>query len=166
MNLLILLVALLGADTTDRPVDVYASLDGTWQGTFIGWSLDGVEQYRIDVRQTYRTIDANTQTVEITDRMADGTVITGTGQNIARRLADGTLELICIVEKSNGDRVEHKGRLIEDIDGQKALVWYSDGPGRQESFREAVRGDLYAIDGMGRYGKTMYLMAGRYERVE
>ncbi len=156
----------LGAD----PVSVYSDLDGAWEGEFVGWDTKGEELYRIRVRQEYRTVDAETQEVGITDTMADGTVIRGRGRNIARRRADGSLELLCIVEKSNGDRVEHRGRLIRGPGGEGELVWWSHEPERTETFREAVRGEgasaVYSIDGVGRYGSSTVVMAGRYRRVD
>ena len=154
----------------EDPVSVYSDLDGAWEGEFVGWDAKGEELYRIRVRQEYRTVDAETQEVMITDTMADGTVIRGRGRNIARRRADGTLELLCIVEKSNGDRVEHRGRLTRGPGGESELVWWSEEPERSETFREAVRGEgasaVYSIDGVGRYGSSTVVMAGRYRRAE
>lgn len=152
------------------PVAVFADLDGTWEGEFVGWNREGRELYRIHVRQTYRTVDDHTQRVEIEDRMPDGSVITGHGENTARRTDDGELELRCRVEKSNGERVEHRGRLVEGPDGREELVWHSGGDGRWEMFRERVRrvgaAEVYEIDGVGRYGDQVVVMAGRYRRVE
>jgi len=149
-----------------RPVEVFSDLDGTWEGTFVGYDEEGVELYRIGVRQTYKTIDDITQTVEVTDTMPDGTVITGRGRNVARRRSDGTLELTCVVDKSNGERVEHEGRVVRGPDGVPGLVWFSNDKDKRETFRERVRregtNEVYAIDGMGRYGETRMLMAGRY----
>ena len=157
-----------GADT--RPVAVFAELDGTWVGTFAGYDAGGKELYRIHVEQTYETIDANTQRVTVKDTMPDGTVITGRGTNTAHRDRNGGLVLKCIVEKSEGDRVEHRGREIRGMDGRRQLIWSSDRPGRTETFREVVRqacgvnsGEtIYEINGMGRYGGTLMLMHGRY----
>ena len=151
------------------PVSVFADLDGVWEGTFVGYDIQGQELYRIAVRQTYRTVGDETQTVEIADTLQDGTVITGRGKNIARRQQDGSLDLLCVVAKSNGDRVEHQGRIARGPDGEPQLVWYSDGPERSEMFREAVRregeGWVYTIDGVGRYGESLIVMAGRYRKV-
>lgn len=148
------------------PVEVFAELDGSWAGTFVGWGSDGAELYRIAVRQSYRTLDANTQEVEIVDTLADGTVIRGRGVNTARRRADGSLELGCRVEKSNGETAEHRGRLVRGPDGSHQILWTSADGERAESFRERVvrEGEetVYRIDGMGRYGDTLVLMAGRY----
>ena len=154
----------------EPPIAVFAELDGTWEGEFVGWNREGRELYRIRVRQTYRTVDEHTQRVEIEDRMPDGSVITGHGENSARRTEDGGLELRCRVEKSNGERVEHRGRLVEGPDGEEELLWHSEGDGRWEMFREGVRGEgdteVYEIDGVGRYGDQVVVMAGRYRRVE
>ena len=151
------------------PAAVFADLDGTWAGTFVGYDTQGRELYRIAVRQTYRTVDGETQSVEIADTLEDGTVITGQGKNVARRGGDGTLELRCLVEKSNGERVEHQGRLARGPDGEPQIVWFSEAPGRLEVFREAVRrhgeGWVYTIDGVGRYGESLIVMAGRYRKV-
>lgn len=157
-------------DTATPPVAVFASLDGTWEGTFVGYDVTGVELYRIRVRQTYETVDATTQRVTIRDEMPDGTVITGEGENLARRRADGTLELECIVRKSNGERVAHRGREVLDAAGHHALVWYSEDAGRTETFLESVAGEggerVYRIKGVGTYGETTILMSGRYVRVD
>ncbi len=151
-----------------EPVAVFADLDGTWSGVFVGHDERGRELYRIRVTQTYRTVSATTQTVEIRDEMPDGTVITGRGRNIAERGDDGTLRLRCIVEKSNGERVEHDGRVVRGADGDEQLIWHSAAAGRVEVFREVVRTEsasrLYEINGMGRYGDQLILMHGRYRR--
>lgn len=150
------------------PVAVFAELDGSWAGTFVGYDPGGRELYRIEVRQTYTTVDENTQEVAIRDTQPDGTVVTGRGVNTARRLADGSLELTCRVEKSTGETVEHRGRRVTGPDGDRQLVWYSSEPGRQETFRERVRHEgeaaYYLIDGVGRYGDSTVLMAGRYRK--
>lgn len=153
-----------------RPVEVFSDLDGTWEGTFVGYDATGKELYRIAVRQTYRTLDDTTQSVHVEDTMPDGTVVTGEGRNVAQRRADGTLALTCVVEKSNGERVEHAGRQVRGPDGDPELVWFSNAKDRSETFRERVRREgteaVYAIDGMGRYGGSEMLMAGRYRKRE
>jgi len=111
------------------PVRVFAKLDGTWTGTFVGYDASGRELYRIAVRQTYRTIDETTQRVTISDTMPDGTVILGEGENVARRRPDGTLALTCVVRKSSGERVTHDGRLVKGPDGDEQFIWYSDEGG-------------------------------------
>lgn len=151
-----------------RPVDVFAELNGAWGGTFVGYAEDGKELYRIDVHQRYETVDANTQKVEVRDTMADGTVIRGEGENTAHRQADGTLQLRCVVRKSNGETVRHDGRLVRGPGGQQQLVWFSKSDDRTETFREWVigHGDKaeYHIQGMGTYSGTPILMAGTYAR--
>lgn len=153
----------------EAPVAVFAPLDGRWQGTFVGFDTAGRELYRIQVTQTYTTVDEQTQRVEVEDVMPDGTVITGRGANTARRRPDGSLELACTVDKSNGDRVEHTGRVVRGPGGEEELVWLTHRPDRQEIFRERVVEEAgetwYLIDGTGRYGETLILMAGRYRRV-
>ena len=169
----LLLVAVTASAAEDPssgpPVAVFADLDGVWEGEFVGYDTMGKELYRIHVRQEYRTIDNERQAVKITDTSPDGTVVIGTGHNIARRRPDGSLELLCIVQKSNGDRVEHQGTLGRGPGGEAQLVWWSDTPERTDTFREVVRhhGDRaeYTIDGVGRYGDSVVVMAGRYERV-
>lgn len=152
----------------DDPVAVFAGLDGEWVGTFVGWDASGKELYRIAVRQSYRTIDATTQEVVLADTDSGGKTTRGRGKNVARRLADGSLELTCIVDKDNGDHVEHSGRIVKGPDGDEELVWYVAKEGRSETFRERCLGTgeeaLYEIDGMGRYGDSLVLMAGRYRR--
>jgi len=149
-----------------RPVDVFADLDGVWAGTFVGYDATGKELYRIEVRQEYRTIDDQTQEVVVRDTMPDGVIIEGKGRNVARRLADGSLQLECVVSKSNGERVKHHGRVITGPTGKPEIVWYSVAGDRTETFREWVReSDTYCIEGMGQYGKTRMLMAGEYRRL-
>ena len=174
-----LLLALLSLATTTAaaepmpdapPVAVFAELDGSWEGAFVGWDAAGQEQYRIQVRQTYRTLNDTVQEVRIEDRLPDGTVITGKGRNVAHRRDDGSLDLRCEVKKSNGDRVVHQGRLVTGPDGGHQIIWHSDGGDRVESFREYVEtgpdGDVYVIAGTGRYGATLMIMAGRYHRTD
>lgn len=152
------------------PVSVFADLDGTWAGTFVSYDAAGNELGRITARHTYRTVSETEQAVQIVDVMPDGTEIRGTGTNEARRRPDGSLELRCLVDKSNGERVDHAGRLVRGPDGDRQIVWYTRRPGRVETFREVVRDDkggrVYEINGMGRYGDTLVLMTGRYRRVE
>lgn len=152
----------------EAPAAVFAPLDGRWQGSFVGFDTAGRELYRIQVTQTYTTVDEHTQRVEVEDVMPDGTVITGRGTNIARRRPDGSLELTCAVVKSNGERVEHVGQVVRGPGGEEELLWLTDRPDRQEVFRERVvqeeGGTWYLIDGTGRYGETLILMAGRYRR--
>lgn len=156
----------LGQDQSNAPVEVFADLEGTWSGTFVGYDETGNQLYRIAVTQRYETINDTTQLVIIQDTMPDGTVITGRGKNTAHRRPDGSLDLRCMVTKSNGDRVAHQGRVIAGPKGDQQIVWYSSGPDRVETFREVVRREgshlVYEINGMGRYGKTMILMHGRY----
>ena len=155
-------------EAEERPVAVFAELDGTWEGEFVGWDLEGRELYRIRVRQVYETVDDTTQTVTIEDHMPDGEIIRGTGRNVAVRGEDGKLTLTCVVETSNGDRVEHTGRLGRGPGGDEVLFWTSAAPERREVFREAVSAEdgkkVYTIDGVGRYGASTVFMAGRYER--
>ncbi|MEE8155560.1 MAG: hypothetical protein V3T53_11465 [Phycisphaerales bacterium] len=164
------LFAALGVshDRLRAPVAVFAELDGTWSGTFVGYDETGNELYRLAVTQRYQTINDTTQSVIIQDTMPDGTVITGRGENTAHRRADGSLDLRCMVTKSNGDRVAHQGRVVAGPNGEKQIVWYSRGPDRVETFREVVRHEgsqlVYEINGMGRYGKTLILMHGRYTK--
>ncbi len=174
MRTLILLSLLLTAPTCQdpeqkrRPVDVFAELDGVWKGTFVGYDTTGKELYRIKVEQRYETIDKNTQRVTVKDTMQDGKVITGKGVNRATRQKDGSLVLTCVVDKSNGEHVEHKGRLVHGPEGGEQLVWFSKEKGKTETFREWVEGKgkkaVYHIQGMGAYGDTLMLMAGTYAR--
>ncbi|MEN0064612.1 MAG: hypothetical protein AAGA48_20855 [Myxococcota bacterium] len=149
----------------DRPVEVFAELDGIWSGQFVGYDAQGKELYRIDVRQEYTTVDAHTQKVEIRDAMQDGMVITGRGVNVAK-LVDGRLSLSCVVDKSNGDHVEHQGRIVTLPSGEPGLVWSSVRKGRSETFLEYVTEEngkaVYRIQGTGRYGDTLIVMSGRY----
>jgi hypothetical protein len=155
---------------TSPPASVFAALDGTWTGMFVGFDQRGRELYRIEVSQTYQTVDETTQRVTTRDTMKDGTVVTGRGVNTARRGPDGTLVLSCDVEKSNGERAAHHGRLVRGPEGDEQIIWWSEGPDRSETFRECVRREgeqvVYSINGMGRYGETFILMHGRYHKVD
>ena len=156
------------AETGPDPVAVFAALEGTWNGSFVGYDAAGRELFRIQATHTYRTSTSTEQSVEIRDVMPDGTIITGRGVNAATRRDDGTLELRCLVEKSNGDSVEHSGRLVTGPDGDQQIVWYTNEPDRSETFREHVKREgntwIYEINGMGRYGDTLILMHGRYRK--
>ncbi len=162
--MLALLVS-LSTSFANPPVEVFAELDGTWVGQFVGYDASGKELYRIDVRQEYATVNDNVQTVSIRDALGDGTVVTGTGKNVAR-LVDGKTVLTCEVTKSNGDHVAHEGRVVSLPSGRKGLVWSSVSDDRSETFLEFVtreNGDtVYRIQGTGRYGKTLITMSGRY----
>lgn len=155
-------------EIANEPVAVFAGLEGDWVGTFVGFDAAGKELYRIAVKQSYRRLDANTQEVVLADTDAAGKTIRGKGRNVATRRADGTLELRCIVDKENGDHVEHEGRLVKGPDGDEELIWFVQREGRSETFRERCLGSgadaRYEIDGMGRYGDSLVLMAGRYRR--
>lgn len=152
------------------PVSVFSELDGKWQGNFVGYDIKGNILYKIEVTQIYKTISDTTQEVYIEDKAVDGTVITGKGKNIATINDDGLIDLICIVEKSTGEKVEHKGTLSKGPDGKKNIIWHSSNPKRTETFREFVEkrddGEYYIIQGLGIYGKTSILMSGKYEKVK
>lgn len=158
------------SDEAKPPVSVFSELDGKWKGNFIGYNSKGEILYKIEVMQIYKTVSDTTQEVDIEDKSEDGEVITGKGKNIATLNPDGSYSLKCIVEKSNGDKVEHIGTLSKGPDGEKNIIWYSNKPDRVETFRESVEkrydGEYYLIQGMGIYGNTPILMSGSYKRVE
>ncbi len=169
---LICATAVFSATALDGPkpaAAAFSELEGVWEGQFVGYDAKGTELYRIHVRQEYRTIDGETQRVDITDAQADGTVVTGQGVNTARRLADGSLKLSCTVVKSTGERVEHEGTIGVAPDGGHQWVWHSRRGDHRETFRETVRREgnewVYAIDGVGHYGDALVIMAGRYRKV-
>src|SRR5947208_4767425 len=122
-----------------RSVYVFAQLEGTWQGSFVGYDEQCKELYRLRVRQVYRAINTTTQKVEIEDIMPDGTKITSAGENTAVRRPDGSWWLRCKLLKSNGERVEHEGRIVKGPEGDEQIVWYTNKPDRIEVFREAGR---------------------------
>lgn len=152
-----------------NPVDVFKELDGTWKGYFVGYSPEGEELYRIEVEQTYKTVNETTQTVRIRDKnLKTGEVVTGQGRNVAAVGPNGEIKLRCLVQKANGEAVAHDGRIVRGAEGREQIIWYSVSPGRSETFREAVRKSdtraVYTIDGMGQYGGNLILMHGRYFR--
>ena len=154
----------------ENPIDIFHELDGKWRGTFVGYDASGKTLYRIQVEQIYKTVNGTTQSVRVRDQMADGKVITGIGTNTATRGKDGALRLRCVVKKSTGERVVHDGRISRGPGGRQEVIWFSKSKDRVETFREWVTGKgesaVYHIHGMGRYGKTMMLMAGEYRRVK
>jgi hypothetical protein len=166
-----LLPFLVGNQTYSRdssPIQALAQLNGIWSGIFVGYDLLGKELYRIRVKQVYRSINQTPQKVEIEDMMPDGTTIIGVGENTASRRADGSLVLRCSIVKSNGDQVDHEGKLIIGPDGDEQILWITDKPNRKEIFREFVRKEgnqtVYSIHGMGQYGTTLILMSGSYHK--
>jgi hypothetical protein len=168
---LALLPFLAGNETHSRdssPIQALAQLNGTWSGIFVGYDLKGRELYRIRVKQVYRNVNQTTQKVEIEDMMPDGTTIRGVGQNTASLRPDGSLVLHCSIVKSNGDRVDHEGKVIIGPDGDEQILWITDKPDRKEAFREFVRKEgnqtVYSIHGMGQYGTTLILMSGSYHK--
>lgn len=160
----------LAKESGKKPVSVFSELDGKWQGSFIGYSTKGNIIYKIEVTQIYKTISDTTQHVYIEDKAEDGKITKGIGKNIAAFNEDGSLKLKCIVEKSNGERVEHEGILSKGPDGKKNIIWFSEKPERIETFREWVEdrsdGKHYLIQGMGQYGDTLILMSGSYKKIE
>lgn len=165
---ILLLIALIEAAMPQEQLPVFAQLEGTWHGNFVGYDELGRELYRLRVKQVYRTIGSTTQRVEIEDLMPDGTKITGVGENTASRRPDGSWWLSCKVVKSNGDRTEHEGRIVKGPDGDEQILWYTNKPDRIELFREGVskqgRVTIYSINGMGKYGSRLILMSGSYRK--
>lgn len=157
-------------NTDKKPVSVFSELEGKWQGQFAGYDTKGNILYNLDVTQIYKTVNNTTQNVYIEDKSEDGTVTTGKGQNIAIIKSDGTLEMKCIVKKSNGEMSKHQGALSKGPDGRKNIIWHSEKPGKTETFREWVEkregGTYYMIQGMGIYENTPILMSGSYRKVE
>ena len=151
-----------------NPVDVFSELNGTWKGAFIGYDLTGKKLYKIDVIQTYKTIDEATQSVQITDIYPSGEIVTGEGINVAIKSLDGSLYLECKVKKSNGENVKHKGRVVYDSNGKKQLIWYSNNQKGREMFYESVEdhigGTYYTIKGIGIYKKSDIFMVGNYRK--
>lgn len=168
--LLIVVLSLSFSQTfaATNTVDVFSELNGTWKGTFIGYDLTGKELYRIDVIQTYKTIDEVTQSVQITDIYPSGEIVTGEGKNIAIKTLDGSLNLECEVKKSNGEYVKHKGRVVFDPNGKKHLIWYSNNQKRREMFYETVEdhidGTYYTIKGIGIHKNNDIFMVGSYRK--
>lgn len=168
MPLVCLLISFSEAFSETNPVEIFAELNGTWKGAFVGYDQTGNELYRIKVKQTYQTVNDTTQTVHIEDSYPNGEIVTGEGQNIIAKEPDGTLSLKCIVRKSNGEHVQHHGRVMSGPMGKKQLIWYSEDHDRSEVFREAIEehadGIYYTINGTGIYGNTLVLMAGSYRK--
>ncbi len=146
----------------------FASLDGTWEGTFIIYHLpdastvkrpadDAVglellrslpleEKGRVKVRQNYRSENPFFQTVTIEDRYNENGVEQLVESHGVNKVEDG--HLWCVVEKPD-ERVIHLGRL----DGKHTIIWsrYINNPSRLEYFRETVGPEAYDIVGYGYY---------------
>jgi len=167
--LLAMTLAASAAEHAAPPVSVFQELEGDWRGSFVGYDATGKEIYRIEVTQSFRTVDDETQTVAIEDRMPDGTVTRTRGTHLARRNGSGALELSCDLKRSTGEHVQLQGRLIRGPLGTTEFIWWSASGDRSDTFREGVADEggkpTYHIDGMGRYGDSLVLMAGRYRKV-
>jgi len=182
-----------GQKTTidDKPVNgqdlvnVFKPLDGTWEGVFYVYSDENGQkngkaqpkdiqlealsdlslktELEINVTQVYVSDNPYFQTVQITDRYADGRVVKSAGYN---KVEDG--KMLCVVNKPD-EQVIHDG----STDGDDTIIWQRSelNPLKIEFFRETVTTDSYTIVGWGYYGnddpkltpRTWFL--GDYKRV-
>lgn len=164
--------------------NVYAALDGRWQGDFEVYRDDNLEPRdndllynpstaqitranvhsirAVNVTQRYESINPYFQKVEIVDRYFDGSKAVSTGVN---KVQDG--KMWCVVHKPE-ETVIHSGTL----EGPHTIVWQRNeqNPQRIEYFRETVEGDRYTILGWGYYDgddtnrMPRYWYYGQYRR--
>ncbi|MEM6394523.1 MAG: hypothetical protein AAF797_17285 [Planctomycetota bacterium] len=131
---------------------------GQWQGEFVVYAVDGSVLTRLQVRQRYWW-DGDIQRAEFHETNEKGEVVTA----VAANYEDDQGRLVCTVEKSNGERSLHFGKMSDGY-----LFWSADRPGVTETFRERVEGQgagaAYAINGLGVYGGTPFLFYGWYTR--
>ncbi|MEM8782972.1 MAG: hypothetical protein AAGE65_08980 [Planctomycetota bacterium] len=131
---------------------------GRWAGEFVVYAADGAVLTRLRVEQHYRW-DGPIQRATFREVNERGEVVTAEAANYQ----DAQGRLICTVEKSNGERSLHVGRMSDGY-----LFWSADRPGVTETFRERVEGEgsaaAYEIHGLGVYDGAAYLFHGRYER--
>lgn len=163
-HVLLGVIALAGCRSSDAlkpPPDVFAPWDGTWRGRFFVKDSRGNLLTELDVTQRYWSESPQLQRAEFSERnVKTGEVVTAKATNV--REGD---RLICRVEKSTGERVEHVGRWTGE-----ALEWSRDTAEARELFRERVltstAGEtIYLIEGWGEYGGAPRLLfSGRYRR--
>lgn len=161
--------AVFGACAQPGPADarrpaVLDQFDGDWAGTFRVYTYDGTLVDSLVAEHRYHWEGA-VQHGTFTDRYPDGRVVRATARNYVE---DGVL--YCEVEKDNGERTVHRGRVQDG-----AVIWYRQTEeGLTESFRERVvptpGGPEYQIDGFGVYpsedgGSAKLLFVGRYQAV-
>lgn len=140
-----------------------ATLDpwsGRWAGTFDVYDTRGTRTTRLSVSQHYWW-DGAVQRATFVEVDANGTQTTANAANYQ----DAAGNLVCTVEKSNGERSLHVGTVTDGY-----LFWHANRPDTTEVFKERVEGAgeaaVYAIDGFGVYGGQAYLFSGRYARPE
>lgn len=141
---------------------VFSPWDGRWRGRFV--VKDGEDVLtELQVEQRYRSVSPERQFGFFDERdVATGVRTTATATNSVT--PDG---LRCEVEKSNGERVVHRGRPTDD----GGIEWFRKTPDLEEHFFEKVYTDpsgqtWYAIEGWGRYGGGPRLtFEGRYRRI-
>ena len=156
------------ADLTYK--NVYAPLDGIWQGTFhiytdpegqrtgqvdhrhIGEYLDAGRPHwqsdSLQVRQTYHSLSPYFQKVTITDtyiKDGDTTLVIAEGVN---KVEQG--KMWYVVQKPD-EKIVHLGEL----QGGHTIIWSrnANNPLRKEYFKETVSADSYDIIGYGYYGE-------------
>ncbi len=149
--------------------NVFKSLDGTWQGEFIIYEVEGGqqegraptdglslaylntlpvrEQNRISVKQIYQSLSPYYQKVEIEDTYTQaGERITVKSYGV-NKIEKG--EMWCVVQKPN-EKIIHRGQT----DGHETIIWSRNKstPLNIEYFRETVLPKTYEIIGYGYYG--------------
>ena len=146
--------------------DPFEPWHGHWHGEFVAYSIEGIEQYRLSVEQTYKPAGPMQQSAVFTNRSAGGAIETVHAVNLIR---DG--KLICRTRKIGqdgspyGEMVEHMGRHL----GPGHIMWFRrTGKDGFETFNERIDGDTYWIHGVRHAGGErggVEIYEGRYVRL-
>jgi hypothetical protein len=139
------------------------ALTGTWRGKFEVFTQEGRLHASLDVTQKYWW-DGHVQRGRFVEVDSRGRRITAE----ARNFIDERGRLVCVVEKSSGEKTRHMGRLVSD-----SLAWHRRDEDTIETFVERVNANaestMYEIVGMGVYGpaddRSRFVFRGRYEKV-
>lgn len=166
MILLLLLSSFILFSPQQKAVhQILERFNANWRGEFKVYNFDGKLIDRLEVEQRY-SWKGEEQIGVFIERYKDGKVVRARARNYEK---DG--QLVCEVEKDNGERTVHFGRFEDG-----ALFWYRQTPDGKitESFKERVvktqAGREYQIDGLGIYknedSTSILLFEGRYREVK
>ncbi|MGH7452311.1 MAG: hypothetical protein ACRENG_13270 [bacterium] len=162
--LLVLLFLSLFLPQQKNAHQILDPFNANWRGEFKVYNFDGKLINQLEVEQRY-SWKGDEQHGVFTERQRNGKVVRARARNYEK---DG--QLVCEVEKDNGERTVHFGRFEDG-----ALFWHRQTPDGKitESFKERVvktlAGREYQIDGLGIYknesGASVLLFEGRYREV-
>jgi hypothetical protein len=165
MAILLLLLSFILLSPQQKTIhQVLEPFNANWRGEFKVYNFDGklIDQLEVEQRYSWK---GDEQHGVFTERHRNGKVIHARARNYEK---DG--QLVCEVEKDNGERTAHFGHFEDG-----ALFWYRQTPDGKitESFKERVvktfAGREYQIDGLGIYKNegsiSVLLFEGRYREV-